>query len=154
METRSALRLGSFPGFSARHAAAAALLLVGSCASSGAARPGPAAVTAGPERTVAADARHGLPSPTGEFDEEKTEARFGFATAKARKEAKAAKLRAERDRHDLDVVDGPSPAKPAAGATGKPAEKPGDKASTGSGDGCHCHGGTNASGEASANTED
>jgi hypothetical protein len=51
----------------------------------------------GPERLAAPDPRHGVPATSPETDPANTERRFGFAEAKARKEAQ---LRADRDRHE------------------------------------------------------
>jgi hypothetical protein len=56
-----------------------------------------------PERLAAPDPRHGIPSTSPETDPVNTERRFGFAEAKARKEAQ---LRADRDRHERLGVTG------------------------------------------------
>ena len=85
-----------------------------------------------PESVAAPDPRHGIPAVSPELDPANAERRFGFAEAKARREAK---LRAESDRHErlgvAGVGSGSSNRATTPAATSAPAAK----------SGCPCDGG-------------
>lgn len=102
-----------------RKLATLALLFAIACATSRrpAARP--------PESVVVADPRHGIPATSPELESDASERRFGWAEAKARKEAA---LRAERAQHErLGVVSTVS-SKPAARPATPPPKPAGDTA--------------------------